>query len=161
MIKNAPVVFGSILFFLCGGIVYLSTSTTATTVAVGAGSNPEVQPSPDTSQQPPQPEPDESNANSEGNNLQPVAEGDFLMMVMVDQEKMNGDQKAAFQRYLQSANLPKTRVGERCQYYKRPEVWCLLLDPEVAQKVYEQLRGQSAFSQFVEQKEVRRIRGEV
>jgi len=86
------------------------------------------------------------------------ASNDVLKMVMVDQEQLSSNQRQAFQRFLQSANLPRTKVGNRCQYYGRPQIWCLLLDPSVAEQVYQKLREQSAFGAAAEIKEVRRIR---
>lgn len=81
-----------------------------------------------------------------------------LKMVMIDQAQLSSNQRSAFQRFLQSANLPPTKVGNRCQYYGKPQVWCLLLDPGVAQQVYNQLRNQPAFGSAIEIKEVRRLR---
>jgi hypothetical protein len=81
-----------------------------------------------------------------------------LKMVMIDQAQLSSNQRSAFQRFLQSANLPRTKVGNRCQYYGKPQVWCVLLDPSVAQQVYNQLRNQPAFGSATEIKEVRRLR---
>ncbi len=85
-------------------------------------------------------------------------ENGTLKMVMVDQAQLSASQRNAFQRYLQTANLPRTKVGERCQYYGRPQVWCLLLDHGVAERVYQQLKGQPSFGSIAEIKEVRRLR---
>lgn len=81
-----------------------------------------------------------------------------LKMVMVDQAQLSTNQRSAFQRYLQTANLPSTKVGNRCQYYGKPQVWCLLLDPNIAQQVYQQLKSQPVFGSATEIKEVRRLR---
>ena len=73
----------------------------------------------------------------------PRGSGDgTLKMVMVDQAQLSSSQRDAFQRYLQTANLPRTKVGKRCQYYGKPQVWCLLLDPAVAEQVYQKLSKQ-------------------
>ena len=81
-----------------------------------------------------------------------------LNMVMIDQAQLTPDQRQAFQQYLRSANLPRTKIGERCQYYGRPQIWCLLLDPTQAQQVYQQLKDQPAFGTATEIKEVRPLR---
>jgi hypothetical protein len=83
---------------------------------------------------------------------------DTLKMVMVDQAQLSDNQRTAFQRYLQTANLPPTKIGNRCQYYGKPQVWCLLLDPSLAQQVYQKLRDQPVFGTATEIKEVRRLR---
>lgn len=83
----------------------------------------------------------------------------MLKMVMVDQSQLSTSQRDAFQRYLQTANLPRTKIGNRCQYYGRPQVWCLLLDPAVAAQVYTQLKEQPVFGSAIDIKEVRRLRG--
>jgi len=81
-----------------------------------------------------------------------------LSMVMIDQAQLSSNQRSAFQRYLQTASLPRTKVGDRCQYYGKPQVWCLLLDQGQAQQVYQQLKSQPAFGSATEIKTVRRIR---
>lgn len=81
-----------------------------------------------------------------------------LNMVMIDQAQLSSNQRSAFQRYLQTANLPATKVGNRCQYYGKPQVWCLLLDPSLAQQVYQKLKQQPVFGAATEIKEVRRLR---
>ncbi len=81
-----------------------------------------------------------------------------LKMVMVDQAQLNERQRQAFQRFLQTANLPHTKIGKQCQFYGRPQVWCLLLDPPVAERVFQQLKPQS-FGTAVDIKTVRRFRG--
>lgn len=81
-----------------------------------------------------------------------------LKMVMVDQAQLSSSQRQAFQQFLRVANLPRTQVGDRCQYYGKPQVWCLLLNPVIAQQVYQKLREQPAFASFAEIKEVRRLR---
>lgn len=81
-----------------------------------------------------------------------------LKMVMVDQSQLSPSQRSAFQQYLQVANFPRTKVGDRCQYFGKPQVWCLLLDPNVAQQVYQKLKGQPGFGSAAEIKEVRRLR---
>jgi hypothetical protein len=87
-----------------------------------------------------------------------AAQDGVLKMVMVDQSQLSGSQREAFQRYLQTADLPRTQVGKRCQYYAKPQVWCLLLNPNLAEQVYQKLRGQAAFGAAADIKEVRRIR---
>ncbi len=87
-----------------------------------------------------------------------AAQREVMKMVMIDQQQLTASQREAFQRYLQTANLPRTQVGKRCQYYGKPQVWCLLLEPTLAQQVYQQLRSQSEFGSATEIKEVRRIR---
>lgn len=81
-----------------------------------------------------------------------------LSMVMIDQAQLSPDQRQAFQQYLRTANLPHTKIGERCQYYGRPQIWCLLLDPTQAQQVYQQLKDQPTFGTATEIKEVRPLR---
>ncbi|MGQ9870998.1 hypothetical protein [Leptodesmis sp.] len=71
---------------------------------------------------------------------------------------MNDSQRQAFQRFLQTASLPRTKIGQRCQYYGKPQVWCLLLDPPVAERVFQQLKTQS-FGTAVDIRTVRRFRG--
>lgn len=83
---------------------------------------------------------------------------DTLKMVMVDQSRLNDSQRQAFQRFLQTASLPRTKIGQRCQYYGKPQVWCLLLDPPVAERVFQQLKTQS-FGTAVDIRTVRRFRG--
>lgn len=82
---------------------------------------------------------------------------DPLSMVMVDQAQLSDTQRNAFQRFLQTANFPRTKVGKRCQFYGKPDVWCLLLDKSMAQKVYNQLRQQREFGTAAALKEVRRL----
>jgi hypothetical protein len=85
-------------------------------------------------------------------------QSDTLRMVMVDQSQLNGSQRAAFQRFLQTANLPRTKIGRQCQFYGRPQVWCLILDPPVAEQVLQQLKPQP-FGSAAEIKTVRRFKG--
>lgn len=80
-----------------------------------------------------------------------------LTMVMVDQSRLSSTQRKVFQQYLQTANLPRTKVGNRCQFYGKPNVWCLLLDHPLAQQVYNQLRKQREFGAATTIKEVRRL----
>ncbi|NJP08521.1 MAG: hypothetical protein HC866_02810 [Leptolyngbyaceae cyanobacterium RU_5_1] len=87
-----------------------------------------------------------------------TAQDDTLQIVMIDQTQLSASQRSAFQRYLQTASLPPTKIGKRCQYYGKPQVWCLILDPAVAEKVYQQLSSQS-FGSLAEMKPVRRLRG--
>lgn len=87
-----------------------------------------------------------------------LAQDSTLKMVMVDQAQLNSSQWQAFQRFLQSANLPPTKIGQRCQYYGKPQVWCLLLDPPVAEQVFRQLKLQP-FGAAVGIKTVHRFRG--
>jgi hypothetical protein len=82
----------------------------------------------------------------------------WLRMVMVDQAKLSNEQRDGFQRYLQTANLPHTKIGKRCQYYTKPQVWCLILDPPVAERVYNQLKQEKAFNAALDMKPVRRLR---
>lgn len=86
------------------------------------------------------------------------APDDTLKMVMVDQAQLNDSQRQAFQRFLQTANLPHTKIGQRCQFYGRPQIWCLLLDPPIAERVFRQLKPQP-FGAAVDMKTVRRFRG--
>lgn len=81
-----------------------------------------------------------------------------LKMVMLDQAQLSNNQRSAFQQYLRTANLPPTKIGRRCQYYGKPQVWCLLLDPAQAQQVYQQLKDQPVFGFATELKDVRRLR---
>jgi hypothetical protein len=80
-----------------------------------------------------------------------------LNIVMVDQAQLSATQKEAFQRFLQTANLPHTKVGKSCQYYGKPQIWCLLLDPPIADQVYQQISRQS-FGSAASIKPVRRLR---
>jgi hypothetical protein len=84
--------------------------------------------------------------------------GDTLRMVMVDQSQLNATQRDAFQRFLQTANLPRTKIGQQCQFYGKPQVWCLILDPPVAERVLQQLKPQP-FGAAADIKTVRRFRG--
>jgi hypothetical protein len=81
-----------------------------------------------------------------------------LEMVMVDQAQLSSAQRSTFQRYLQTANLPNTKIGNRCQYYGKPDVWCLILDPPLANQVYQQLKQQADFRSGLDIKPVRRLR---
>jgi hypothetical protein len=85
-------------------------------------------------------------------------ESGTLRMVMVDQSQLNANQRNAFQRFLQTANLPRTKIGQQCQFYGRPQVWCLILDPPVAERVFQQLKPQP-FGAAAEMKTVRRFKG--
>jgi hypothetical protein len=82
-----------------------------------------------------------------------------LKMVMVDQAELTSSQRSTFQRYLETANLPPTKIGKRCQYYGKPQIWCLLLDPSVAEQVYQQLSRQPSFGSAAKIQTVHRIRG--
>jgi hypothetical protein len=86
------------------------------------------------------------------------SDGNALRMIMVDQSQLNTNQREAFQRFLQTANLPPTKIGKQCQFYGRPQVWCLILDPPVAERVFQQLKPQS-FGSAAEIKPIRRFRG--
>lgn len=88
----------------------------------------------------------------------PPAKSGVLNMVMIDQAQLSTEQRQAFQQYLRTANLPPTKIGDRCQYYGRPQIWCLLLDPDRAQQVYQQLKDQPIFGTATEMKEVRPLR---
>jgi hypothetical protein len=83
---------------------------------------------------------------------------DPLQMVMVNQAQLSGSQRDTFQRYLQTTNLPTTKIGKRCQYYGKPDVWCLILDPPVAKQVYQQLKQQKAFGSASDIQPVKRLR---
>jgi hypothetical protein len=89
--------------------------------------------------------------------IKPAAE-DPLQMVMVDQAQLSGSQRSTFQRYLETANLPSTKIGKRCQYYGKPDIWCLILDPPLAKQVYQQLKQQKTFSPALDMKPVKRLR---
>jgi hypothetical protein len=91
-------------------------------------------------------------------NIVPMVQSrEVLQMVMVDQAQLSATQRTEFQQYIQTANLPHTKVGKRCQYYGKPDVWCLILDAPVANQVVQQLSKQS-FSSKVEVKPVRRLK---
>ncbi|MDX2243484.1 MAG: hypothetical protein NW224_22615 [Leptolyngbyaceae cyanobacterium bins.302] len=81
-----------------------------------------------------------------------------LKAVMLDQAQLSATQRSAFQRYLQTANLPPTQVGRRCQQHGKPQVWCLVLDPDSAQQVYQQLKSQPVFGSATEIHDLRRLR---
>lgn len=83
---------------------------------------------------------------------------DTLKMIMVDQSRLNANQRQAFQHFLQTANLPRTKVGQQCRYYGKPQVWCLLLDPPIAEKIFQQLKPQP-FGSAADIKTVHRFRG--
>ncbi len=82
---------------------------------------------------------------------------EILQMVMVDQTQLSSSQRSAFQQYLQTASLPATKVGKRCQYYGKPDVWCLILDEPVANQVFRQISRQP-FGSAASVKPVRRLR---
>ncbi len=83
--------------------------------------------------------------------------GEVLKMVMVDQTQLSSNQRSAFQQYIQTASLPSTKVGKRCQYYSKPDVWCLVLDAPVANQVFQQISRQP-FGSAASLKPVRRLR---
>ncbi len=92
------------------------------------------------------------------NQSPPRTSGDgALQMVMVDQAQLSESQKNAFQRFLQTANLPPTKIGKSCQFYGKPQVWCLLLDQPTANQVYQQLSRQS-FGSAASMKTVHRLK---
>jgi len=80
-----------------------------------------------------------------------------IKMVMVDQAQLSSSQCSTFQQYIQTANLPATKIGKRCQYYGKPEVWCLILDTSVANQVFQKL-SQQPFKSAASIKPVRRLR---
>ncbi len=80
-----------------------------------------------------------------------------LQIVMVDQTQLSSSQRSAFQQYLQTTRLPATKVGKRCQYYSKPDVWCLVLDAPVANQVFQQISRQQ-FGSAASLKSVRRLR---
>ncbi|MBM0741379.1 hypothetical protein JOY44_07060 [Phormidium sp. CLA17] len=82
---------------------------------------------------------------------------EVLQMVMVDQTQLSSSQRSAFQQYLQTVSLPSTKVGKRCQYYGKPNVWCLILDAPVANQVFQQISRQP-FGSAASVKPVRRFR---
>ena len=82
---------------------------------------------------------------------------EVLRMVMVDQTQLSSNQRNAFQQYIQTANLPSTKVGKRCQYYGKPDVWCLVLDAPVANQVFQEISRQP-FGSAASVKSVRRLR---
>ncbi len=79
-----------------------------------------------------------------------------LQIVMVNQAQLSSSQRSAFQQYIQTANLPPTKVGKRCQYYGKPEVWCLILDAPVANQVLQQLSRQP-FGSAASSQPIRRL----
>lgn len=88
-----------------------------------------------------------------------------MQMVMVDKAKLDAKGVAAFESYLRTASLPQSPVineniggSARCQYYGRPQIWCLLLEGSTAQNVYNELKGQQTFASAVEMKSVRRLK---
>jgi hypothetical protein len=86
-----------------------------------------------------------------------VQSNEVLQMVMVDQTQLSSSQRNAFQQYIQTASLPVTKVGKRCQYYGKPDVWCLILDAPVANQVFQQISRQP-FGSAASVKAVRRLR---
>jgi hypothetical protein len=88
-----------------------------------------------------------------------AAGSDTLNMVMVDQAKLSAEERQAFQQFLQTANVPTTKIGKQCQFYGRPQVWCIIQDKAVAEQAYNQLKINSSFGKAVELKTVRRFRG--
>ena len=82
---------------------------------------------------------------------------EVLRMVMVDQTQLSSNQRNAFQQYIQTASLPSTKVGKRCQYYGKPDVWCLVLDAPVANQVFQEISRQP-FGSAASVKSVRRLR---
>jgi hypothetical protein len=170
--KNALIAFVSISA-ICGVLIQLSFSNPSSTAVA---SNPQeqatpeakpepgkqVQPSPTPVEQTPSVEQPSSEEQASTEGAEPTGTANsagILGMVMVDQAKLSAEQKAAFQTYLQTANLPPTKIGNKCQYYGKPAVWCLLLDPTLAQQIYERLKAQPIFGSLVELKEVGRING--
>lgn len=81
-----------------------------------------------------------------------------LKLVMVDQAQLSSGQRQAFQRFVQQANFPPTRVGDRCRYHGKPQVWCLLLEPATAEAVYQRLIQQNEFRRATAIRTVRPLR---
>ena len=81
-----------------------------------------------------------------------------LKLVLVDQAKLSSAQQRAFQRFVQQANFPPTRVGDRCRYHGKPQIWCLLLEPATADAVYQRLIQTGEFGQATEIRPVRPLR---
>ncbi len=79
-----------------------------------------------------------------------------LFMVSVDRALLNGDELSNFEQFISTANLPKTAVGKRCQYYKRPLIWCLILVDGQAKQLDSLLRTQP-FHRAVKLSPVRRL----
>lgn len=100
-------------------------------------------------------------ASSAPSNILPAVQktepGEVLKMVMVDQTQLSSSQRTVFQQYIQTAGLPATKVGKRCQYYGKPDVWCLVLDDTIAKQVYQKLSLQP-FASAMSIKSVRRLR---
>lgn len=78
-----------------------------------------------------------------------------LCMVAIDTSKLSPEQSQALEEI--TPTLPKTKIGKRCQYYGKPQVWCLLLDPAIAMDTQAKL---SQFSGSLWNKQVRRLKAE-
>ena len=89
--------------------------------------------------------------------LPKIDPNEVLKMVMVDQAQLSSMQRSAFQQYLQTANLPSTKVGKRCQYYGKPDIWCLVLDAPIAHTIFQQFSRQP-FGSATSIKPIRRFR---
>ncbi len=66
-----------------------------------------------------------------------VADPDALKMVMVDQTLLTAEQRSQLAQL--ATQLPPTSVGKSCQYYGKPDVWCLILKHQTAEQVFPQL----------------------
>lgn len=88
-----------------------------------------------------------------------------IKMVMVDQAQLDASAKATFTQYVaeNSASFPPTPVmvngttPAQCSYFRKPQIWCLLLNGGDAQKVHNQLKQQTAFANAVGIRDVRRL----
>ncbi len=60
-------------------------------------------------------------------------------MVSVDRSILTEAQAAALDRVIPW--LPRTQVGARCQFYGKPQIWCLLLDAQTAADVQRKLQA--------------------
>ena len=60
-------------------------------------------------------------------------------MVSVDRSTLTAAQSAALSRLI--PQLPRTQIGQRCQFYGKPSIWCLLLDANTAARVQQTLQS--------------------
>jgi hypothetical protein len=79
-----------------------------------------------------------------------------LCMVMVDKDKLSSNKVTEFESFLETANFPSTKVGKRCQYYGRPNVWCLILPADESNSVFGKLQS---FSEAASNKTVKKFHG--
>lgn len=80
-----------------------------------------------------------------------------LLMVSVDRALLSRDEVSNFEHFINSTALPKTKIGEKCRYYGRPQVWCLILDDSQAREVFSLLQKQS-FNRATKLAPVRRLK---